>query len=67
MNFDNLVKISIKEAVKEILEISKSKNTLCEHCLQGKLLVQGQTQGSILTMHQQNPNYQPFRKHLRSK
>jgi hypothetical protein len=36
MNFDKLVKISRKEVVKEIPDISKPKNTLCEHCLQGK-------------------------------
>jgi hypothetical protein len=36
MKFDNLVKINRKEAVKEIPEISKPTNTLCEHCLQGK-------------------------------
>jgi len=31
MNFDNLVKISRKDAVKEILEISKTVNSLCKH------------------------------------
>jgi transposase InsO family protein len=36
INFDNLVKINRKEAVKEMPEISKPTNTLCEHCLQGK-------------------------------
>jgi hypothetical protein len=36
LNFDDLVKINRKEAVKEIPEISKLVNTLCEHCLQGK-------------------------------
>jgi hypothetical protein len=36
INFDNLVKISRKEAVREIPEISKPTNTLCKHCLQGK-------------------------------
>jgi hypothetical protein len=36
MNFDILIKISIKEAVREIPEISRPKNTLCKHCLQGK-------------------------------
>jgi len=36
INFDNLVKISRKEAVKEMPEISKPTNTLYEHCLQGK-------------------------------
>jgi hypothetical protein len=36
MNFDKLVKISRKEVVKEIPEISKPKNTPCDHFLQGK-------------------------------
>jgi hypothetical protein len=36
MNFDNLVKRNRKEEVKEIHEISKPANTLCEHCLQGQ-------------------------------
>jgi hypothetical protein len=36
MNFDNLVKISRKEIVKEMSGISKPTNTLCKHCLQGK-------------------------------
>jgi hypothetical protein len=36
MHFDNLVKINIKESVREILEISKLVNTLCKHCLRGK-------------------------------
>jgi hypothetical protein len=36
MNFDNFVKISRKEAVKEMFEISNLANILCEHCLQGK-------------------------------
>jgi hypothetical protein len=36
MNFDNHVKINRKEAVKEMIDISKITNTLCEHCLQGK-------------------------------
>jgi hypothetical protein len=36
MNFDNLVKISRKEVVKEMPDISKPTNTLCEHCLQVK-------------------------------
>ena len=36
INFYNLVKISKKEAVKEMIEISKPKNTLCENCPQGK-------------------------------
>jgi hypothetical protein len=36
INFDKLVKISKKKEVKEMHEISNPKNTLCEHCLQGK-------------------------------
>jgi hypothetical protein len=36
MNFDNLVKITKKEVVKEIIDISKPTNTQCEHCIQGK-------------------------------
>jgi hypothetical protein len=36
MNFENLVKISRKEAIKEMPEISKPTNTLCKHYLQGK-------------------------------
>jgi hypothetical protein len=33
MNFDNLVKINRKEAVKEMPEISKSANIMCKHYL----------------------------------
>jgi hypothetical protein len=36
MNFDSLVKINRKEAIKEMPAISKPTNTLCKHCLQGK-------------------------------
>jgi hypothetical protein len=36
MNFDNLVKISKKEAVREMPEISKPASTMCKHCLHGK-------------------------------
>jgi hypothetical protein len=36
MNFYNLIKISRKEAVKEMYKIPKPVNTLCENCLQGK-------------------------------
>jgi hypothetical protein len=36
IKFDNLIKISRKEAMKEIPKISKPTNNLCEHCLQGK-------------------------------
>jgi hypothetical protein len=34
--FDNLFEISKMEEMKEIPEISKPRNTLWEHCLQGK-------------------------------
>jgi hypothetical protein len=36
MNFDILVKISRKEAVREIPEISKPTNTISRHCQHGK-------------------------------
>jgi len=36
MNFDNMVKISRKEPVREIPEISKPASTMCKHCLHGK-------------------------------
>jgi hypothetical protein len=36
INFDNLVKGSKREAVREIPEISKPTNILWKHCLQGK-------------------------------
>jgi hypothetical protein len=36
VNFDNLVKINKKEAVREMLEISKLANTMCKHCPHGK-------------------------------
>jgi hypothetical protein len=36
INFDNLFKVRRKEVVREIPEISKPKNILCKHCLQGK-------------------------------
>jgi transposase InsO family protein len=36
MNFDNLVKVSKREAVKEMPQITKPTNTLCKHCQQGK-------------------------------
>jgi hypothetical protein len=35
-NFDNLVKVNKKEAVREIPHITKPTNTLCKHCKQGK-------------------------------
>jgi hypothetical protein len=36
INFDNLVKVSKKEAFIKILQITKTTNTLCKHCQQGK-------------------------------
>jgi hypothetical protein len=36
MHFDNLVKISKREAVREMPEITKPTNTLCKHFQQGK-------------------------------
>jgi hypothetical protein len=36
VNYDNLVKISRQEAMREIPEILKPTNTLCNHCLQEK-------------------------------
>ena len=36
MHFDNLVKVSKREAVREIPQITKPTNTLCKHCQQGK-------------------------------
>jgi transposase InsO family protein len=36
MHFDNLVKVSKREAVGEIPQIMKPTNTLCKHCQQGK-------------------------------
>jgi hypothetical protein len=36
INFDNLVKVRRKEAVREIPQITKPANTLCKHCQQGK-------------------------------
>jgi hypothetical protein len=36
MHFDNLVKVSKREAVKEMPQIMKPTNTLCKHCQQGK-------------------------------
>jgi hypothetical protein len=32
INFDNLVKVSKKEAIREIPQITKPTNTLCKHC-----------------------------------
>jgi hypothetical protein len=36
INFDNLVKVNKKEAVREMTQIMKPTNTLCKHCQQGK-------------------------------
>ena len=36
MHFDNLVKVSKRDAVREITQITKPTNTLCKHCQQGK-------------------------------
>jgi hypothetical protein len=36
MHFDNLVKASKREAVREMTRIMKLTNTLCKHCQQGK-------------------------------
>ena len=36
LNFDNLVKISQKEVVRNIPKIIKPQNHVCRHCLHGK-------------------------------
>jgi hypothetical protein len=36
IHFDNLVKVEKREAVREIIHITKPTNTLCKHCQQGK-------------------------------
>jgi hypothetical protein len=36
MHFDNLVKVSKREAVREMPQITKPTKTLCKHCQQGK-------------------------------
>jgi hypothetical protein len=36
IQFDNLIKVSKKEAVREMPQITKPTNTLCRHCQQGK-------------------------------
>ena len=36
INFDKLVKVIKKEAVREISQITKLAKTLCKHCQQGK-------------------------------
>ena len=36
MHFDNLVKVSKREAVREMPQITKPTNTLCKHFQQGK-------------------------------
>jgi hypothetical protein len=36
IHFDNLFKVSKREAVREIPQFTKPTNTLCKHCQQGK-------------------------------
>jgi hypothetical protein len=36
IHFDNLVKVSKREAVREMPQIMKPTNTLCKYCQQGK-------------------------------
>jgi hypothetical protein len=36
IHLDNLIKISKREAVREMPQIKKPTNTLCKHCQQGK-------------------------------
>jgi hypothetical protein len=36
IHFDNIVKISKKQVVREIIEITKPTNTMCKHCQHGK-------------------------------
>jgi hypothetical protein len=36
IHFDNLVKVSKRQEVKEMPHITKPTNTLCKHCQQGK-------------------------------
>jgi hypothetical protein len=36
MYFDNLIKVSKREAVREMPQITKPTNTLCKHCQEGK-------------------------------
>jgi hypothetical protein len=36
MHFDNLFKVSKREAVREMSQITKPNNTLCKHCQQEK-------------------------------
>jgi hypothetical protein len=36
IHFDNLVKVSKREEVREMPQITKPSNTLCKHCQQGK-------------------------------
>jgi hypothetical protein len=36
IHFDNIVKVSKKEAFREMPQITKPTNTLCKHCQQGK-------------------------------
>ena len=32
MNFDNLVKIDTKQAMRDMAKITKPSNTICKHC-----------------------------------
>jgi hypothetical protein len=36
IQFDNLFKVSKREEIREIPQITKPTNTLCKHCQQGK-------------------------------
>ena len=36
INFDNLVKISKKEVVREMPKVTKIANAICKHCQHGK-------------------------------
>ena len=36
IHFDNLIKISKKQAIREMPKIKKPKNNVCEHCQHGK-------------------------------
>ena len=44
LNFDNLLKISKKEAVRDLPKIVKPLNSICKHCQHGK-----QTRSSFKT------------------
>jgi hypothetical protein len=47
IHFDNLVKVSRREAVREMPQITKPTNTLCKHCQQGKQIRLGSNQKNI--------------------